>query len=350
MNRELQMRTKGEPKMAILELRQAPAASPSGVVSDSIAEVGYRRIGGLDQGVMVRGENVANPPLVLLHGGPGMSETALFRYYNAPLEQDFTVVYWDQRGSGKSFDRRIPRSSMTVEQFLSDLDELVDSVCARVEQKRVVLYGHSWGSVLGTLYAARHPEKVAAYVASGQVGDGRAGEEASYAFALAEAERHGKRRLVEKLRAIGPPPHSGKQVFAQRTVLAQLDGTMRPRALWRMYWPILAAPESSILDLPDFMRGFRFSLDTLWPEAFGLDLIELVPELQMPAFFFLGRNDHWVPVEASVAYIEALNAPSKRLVWFEHSGHEPFVDEPAKFNALMTELVLPSSATGARAR
>jgi pimeloyl-ACP methyl ester carboxylesterase len=328
--------------MASTELRPASADRARGVVSESIAEVGYRRIGGIDQWVMVRGENIANPPLVLLHGGPGMSETALFRYYNAPLEQDFTVVYWDQRGAGKSFSRAIPRSSMTVEQFLSDLDQLIDSVCARVDQERVVLYGHSWGSVLGTLYAARHPEKVAAYVGSGQVGDGLAGEEASYAFALAEAERRGKRRLVEKLRAIGPPPHSGKQVFAQRTVLAQLDGTMRPKSMWRMYWPILAAPESSLRDLPDFMRGFRFSLDALWPEAFGLNLIDLVPELQMPAFFFLGRNDHWVPAEASVAYIEVLAAPSKRLVWFEHSGHEPFVDEPAKFNALMAELVRPA--------
>jgi pimeloyl-ACP methyl ester carboxylesterase len=335
--------------MATTELRAAPTASASGV-SDNIAEVGYRRIGGIDQWVIVRGESVANPPLVLLHGGPGLSETALFRYYNAPLEQDFTVVYWDQRGAGRSFSREIARASMTVEQFLADLDELIETVCAQVGQTKVVLYGHSWGSVLGTLYAARHPEKVAAYVGSGQVGDGVAGEKASYAFALTEAQRRGKRRLVERLRAIGPPPHSGQQVFAQRTVLAQLDGTMRPKSLWRMYWPILAAPESSIRDLPDFMRGFRFSLDALWPEAFGLNLIELVPELQMPAFFFLGRNDHWVPAEASIAYIEVLNAPSKRLVWFEHSGHEPFVDESAKFNALMTELVRPALAFDAEPR
>src|SRR5512135_1559192 len=132
--------------MATTELKPTVSGRPAGVVTGSIAEVGCRRIGGIDQWVMVRGENVANPPLILLHGGPGMSETALFRYYNAPLERDFTVVYWDQRGAGKSFSRKIPRSSMTVEQFLSDLDELVDSVCAQVGQTTTVLYGHSWGS------------------------------------------------------------------------------------------------------------------------------------------------------------------------------------------------------------
>lgn len=123
---------------------------------------------------------VNNPPLILLHGGPGLGETALFRHFNAPLEKRFTLVYWDQRGAGKSYDRGIPRSSMTVDQFLNDLDELVDAVCKRVGATRVVLFGHSWGSVLGVLYAARFPEKVAAYVGSGQIGDWAAAESASY--------------------------------------------------------------------------------------------------------------------------------------------------------------------------
>ena len=66
-----------------------------------------------------------------------------------------------------------------------------------------------------------------------------------------------------------------------------------------------------------------------------------VSALQMPVFLFLGRHDHWVPPETSVAYFETLSAPAKTLVWFEESGHEPFVDEPAKFNAAMVELVRP---------
>lgn len=95
-----------------------PFRGPNGeVVPNSIAEVDYLHLGGIDQWVMIRGENVANPPLILLHGGPGFSETHFFRHFNAPVEKDFTVVYWDQRGSGKSFAPTIPRSSMTVERF-----------------------------------------------------------------------------------------------------------------------------------------------------------------------------------------------------------------------------------------
>jgi pimeloyl-ACP methyl ester carboxylesterase len=322
--------------------RTPPFRGPRGeVVSGSIAEIAYRRLGGLDQWVMIRGESVGNPALVLLHGGPGLSETSLFRYFNAPLEKSFTLVYWDQRGAGKSFRRDIPRSSMTVERFVADLDELVDAVCERLARSKVAIFGHSWGSVLGPLYAARFPEKVEAYVGSGQIGDWAAAESATYAFALAEAERLGKRRVVKKLRAIGPPPHTAESLWTQRTSLSRLEGRMRPRALWTLAQAALGGPESSILDLPGGLRGFRFSLETMWAEVSRLNLIELAPALEMPVFFFLGRNDHWVPTETSLAYIDALTAPSKELVWFEESGHEPFMDEPAKFNAAIAELVRP---------
>jgi pimeloyl-ACP methyl ester carboxylesterase len=320
-----------------------PFRGPRGeVVPGSIAEIAYHRLGGLDQWVMIRGESVANPPLILLHGGPGLSETGFFRHFNAALEKVFSVVYWDQRGAGKSYDRSIPRSSMTVEQFISDLDELVDAVCGRFGKTKTVIFGHSWGAVLGPLYAARFPDKVAAYAGSGQIGDWAASESASYAFALAEAQRRGKRKALKKLRAIGPPPHTAEQLWTERTCLTRLEGGMRPRKLWKLGRAVLSGKESSILDLPRTMRGFRFSLGAMWAEVYRLNLIELVPKLRMPAFFLLGRKDHWVPPETSVAYIDALDAPSKQFVWFEESGHEPFVDEPAKFNAAMAELVRPA--------
>ena len=64
--------------------------------------------------------------------------------------------------------------------------------------------------------------------------------------------------------------------------------------------------------------------------------------MQMPVFFLLGRRDPWVRPETSVAYFDALTAPVKKLVWLEHSGHEPFVDEPGRFNAIMADLVRPA--------
>ena len=297
-------------------------------MAGSIAECGYRRLGGLDQWVMIRGGSVANPPLIMLHGGPGWSETALFRYFNAPLEQSFTVVHWDQRGAGKSFDRSVPRSSMTAEQFVSDLDELVDAVRKQLRMERVVIFGHSWGSVLGVLYAARFPEKVLAYVGCGQLGDWPAAELGSYAWVLSEAERRGSRRAGSKLRAIGWPPYPAKAVLTERMWVTRLEGQMRPRVVWKLARAVLSSRESSIFELPAAMGAFRWSMDAMWPEVSRLNLTELVPELRMPVFFFLGRKDHFVPPETSVAYFDALTAPTKKLVWFENSGTSRSLTSP----------------------
>jgi len=310
----------------------------------SIAEIEYLRLGGVEQWVMIRGESVANPPLILLHGGPGLSETGFFRYFNAELEKSFTVVYWDQRGAGKSFDPELPRSSLTVEQLIADLDELVDAVRARLGKDRVTIFGHSWGAALGVLYCARFPHKVAAYVGSGQIGDSKEGEARSYDYVLARAQQLRHRRALKALRAIGPPPYDARSLWTERMWLQRLDGNLSPRSLWNLGRVILGGPESSIFDLPATFRAFRVTLEAMWDEVSTLNLLELAPSLQVPVFFFLGRNDHFVPPEVSVAYFDALTAPSKQLVWFEASGHEPFMDEAAKFNAQMRELVRPVAA------
>jgi pimeloyl-ACP methyl ester carboxylesterase len=124
-------------------------------------------------------------------------------------------------------------------------------------------------------------------------------------------------------------------------LVSRFEGRLGARAMWNMGRVVLGVPESSIFDLPNTMRGFRFSLDAMWSEVSSLNLVKIAPALQMPVFFFLGRKDHWVPPETSMAYFDALTAPSKNLVWFEESGHEMFVDEPAKFNAAMLDLVRP---------
>ena len=303
------------------------------ILPDSIAEIGYLSLGGLDQWIMIRGESIANPLLVFLHGGPGFPGTRHFRHFNAPLEKSFTVVYWEQRGTGKSFNCRIPRSSMNIERFVSDLDELVDSVCKRFSAPKVVIYGHSWGSALGVLYCARFPEKVSVYVGTGQIGDLQASELLSYAFALTEAKRRENSKALTELRKIGAPPYNGRTLQVERKWLLRFIGRT---SLWKLLRVILGGAEVSIFDLPNI-----FSVNAMWPEVSVLNLIKVAPELRMPVFFFLGRHDQMVDASTSATYFDILTAPSKRLLWFEESGHEPASEEPAKFNAAMAELVRP---------
>ena len=321
-----------------------PFRGPDGeILPNSVAEINYHRLGGFDQWVMIRGENIANPILILLHWGPGFPEMRLFRTFNAALEQHYTVVYWMQRGTSKSFDRRMSASSLTIEQFIADLDELAEMLRARFGKENVVLYGHSWGSVLGVLYASRFPEKVAAYVGTGQIGEWAAFETASYTFVLAEAERRQHRKAIRELRAIGPPPHAFWDMVVERKWITRFAGIVRGMSLWRFTRITLSGPEASIFDLPNILRSQLITPKVMWQELMGVNLLKTAPVLRMPVFFFLGRHDRVVVPETSVAYFDVLQAPSKRLFWFEESGHEPPTEEPDKFNGLMVDLVRPAA-------
>lgn len=317
------------------------------ILPDSIAEISYVQLGGFPQWVMIRGENIHNPVLILLHGGPGFPEKRLFRTFNAPLERMFTVVYWEQRGTGKSYSRRIPKSSMTVEQHLTDLDELVDHVRGRFGKQKVVIYGHSWGSVLGVLYAARHPEKVSAYVGTGQIGNWPASERMSYEYTLAEAARRSDGKALKELRALGPTPHSYWKMVTQRKWIMRYAGVLRGVPSWKFFRIIFGGPESSLFDIPKILLGMTVTPKIMWEEVSRLNLEILAPELKVPVFFLIGRHDHVVPPEASLAYFEKLRAPAKEFVWFEESGHEPPAEQPEKFHRIMAERVRPLASQDA---
>lgn len=308
----------------------------------AVAEAAFLRIGGLDQWVLVRGRSVANPLLIVVHGGPGSSETAFYRSFNAELEAAFTVVYWDQRGAGRSYAKSIPVTSMTIERFVDDLGELIAAMLARFGKQRVVLMCHSWGTVIGTMYTSRSPATVAAYVGIGQVSNMAESEAESYAFVLAEAERRGHRKALEQLRAMGPPPHSIAALGRQRRWLMTFGGSFGARiTLRKLIWRGVKTPEASVFDLVRIVRGSMFSLRALWGQLAAIRLDRDHRHLDVPVFFCLGRHDLQVVATVSARYFDQIDAPQKELVWFEHSGHMVPFEEPAQFNALMIERVRP---------
>jgi pimeloyl-ACP methyl ester carboxylesterase len=304
----------------------------------AVEERGFVTVGGIPQWVEMHGADSANPVLFALHGGPGMAETPLLRHFNADLERVFTVVYWEQRGAGRTYDKRTPPESMTVERFIADLDELIDHVRAKLGKDKVVLFGHSWGSALGTLYAARHPQKVSAYIGTGQIGDLQASEAAGYAFVLDEAKRRGNARAVAQLTKLGPPPYTPQQLRVQRQWLSRFVGVMGSVPFWSALRILLFQPGGSVFRIPRVFAAMFFSLRTLWPQVSTINLERDAPELEMPVWFLNGRNDHQVSAVVAERYFEKLIAPKKTLVWFEKSGHFAPFDEPEAFNAAMREV------------
>lgn len=312
------------------------------LVPGSAASMERPRLGGVAQSVLIRGRSTRAPILIWLHGGPGTDETGMWRRYNAPLEDHFVVVYWTQRGTGRSYDPAIPIASMRRARFVADLDELVDLVCARFGQRRVVLVGHSWGTSLGVAYAQAHPDKVAAYVGVGQVVAAGEGERRSYAFTLAETARRGDEKGLAELRRIGQPPYSIEALLTQRVWLDRYGGAWhKPRSLARSMWESFAASEVTWLDGVTFARGGAFSLAALQGDIDATDWRRDAVRFAMPVFILAGRYDHNTDAALQHEYYERIVAPAKQFVWFEASAHSPPFEQPAAFNAVLIRDVLP---------
>jgi len=122
----------------------------------SVSEIVKIKLGGVDQWILLRGQDIANPVALYLHGGPGGALMPLVRHYTGELERHAIMAVWDQRGAGKSYSKKIPIESMKISQYLSDAHELVAYLKKRFNKKKIFLIGHSWGSILGMKLIQRH--------------------------------------------------------------------------------------------------------------------------------------------------------------------------------------------------
>jgi len=107
------------------------------VVEESVSELSFVTIGGMEQAILVRGENRSNPVLLWLHGGPGAAQMPLAHHLDRELEKEFVVVHWDQRGAGKSNHRGFDEQSMKFDRYVTDAHELIGYLKERFEQEKI---------------------------------------------------------------------------------------------------------------------------------------------------------------------------------------------------------------------
>ncbi len=271
--------------------------------------------------------------MLFLHGGPGTANIPFARRSQRLLEQDFTVVNWDQRGAGRSYSSRLRPEDMTIDRFVADAEELVEFLERRFAQKKIFLVGHSWGSIVGALLAGKRPELFRAYIGIGQIVHMVRGEELSYYFTLEEAEKRENKRAIRDLRQIGPPPYKDLAAAGvQRKWLGRFNGATYKGSPVGTLLRYLSLRDTRPLDYVRFVRGAMFSLRYLEDEQTKIDFLTNLREIEVPVQFCCGRRDYNVPSELVVEYVRELRAPHKRIVWFEKSAHLPNFEEPAAFS------------------
>ncbi|NLZ46875.1 MAG: alpha/beta hydrolase [Clostridiales bacterium] len=327
--------------VVLLAFSQFTASTP-GIVDEngktpenSISELKKLELNGRKQWISLRGWDKTAPVLLFLAGGPGGTQMAAVRHELAELEKHFVVVNWDQPGSGKSYYAEKTKN-LTVETYIQDGYALTEYLKERFGQKKIYLIGESWGSALGIFLINQHPESYHTFIGTGQMVDFAETEIMDYAKAMEIASDKGNTSLIEKLKANGEPPYYGKGVtWKSAAYLNYLSSYManNPEIHNPGYNTLrdVGSSEYGLLDKINYFRGLIKTFDHVYQQLYEIDLRKDFTKLNVPVYFFLGRHDINAPTVLVEKYEQLINAPEKGIVWFEHSGHSPWINERDKF-------------------
>ena len=320
----------------LLYLWFTPGRTPAIPGPNSIAVLERIRIGNVDQCILIRGNDSSLPVLLFLHGGPGMPAMYLAHAFQRELEKEFVVVQWDRRGAGKSYREDIG-STLTSEQLVADTIELTNVLRSRFHQDKIYLVGHSWGTYLGTLVIARHPELYHAYVGIGQLA-----RSSPIAGIQDEFIRESARRMGDQ-DAIAELEEKGSSV--RETLLFKFGGEIHnAKSFMPLLLTGLAAPEYSLRDARNIPKGVSLYSRNFVYNSISGELMDVVTRVEIPVYFFTGRYDYTDPFTLTEQYFSKIDAPEKHIVWFEESAHFPFYEEPAAFARQMHGVINAASS------
>jgi pimeloyl-ACP methyl ester carboxylesterase len=325
--------------------RPRPFLSGSGApLPGSLSEKIRVPINGAAQGMIVRSRDTTKPVLLYLHGG--MPDYFLAERCAAGLEECFTVCWWEQRGSGLSYNPRARRGSVTLEQLIADTLEVTDYLRRRFDQQRIYLMGHSGGTVLGTLAVAQAPDRYHAYVGVAQASRQLVSEKLAYDYMLGQFREQGNTKMVRKLEAT---PVTATEV--PEAYLAVRDeamhrlgvGTTRQMrsVVTGIFLASLQCRDYTITEKANLWRGKAASgMSAIWNDMVRTDLISRVPALDVPVYFLHGVHDYTCCYVEAKAYFDRLDAPLKGFYTFTQSAHSPIFEEPARARQILREDVL----------
>ncbi len=327
--------------------KPVPITNPEGkVLEGSLSSIEKITLGELEQYLIIRAADTTKPVMLFLHGGPGSPEMAFMKNFNQDIENDFVMVYWEQRGAGKSWSKNIPVETMNLEHFISDTRELSQYLIKRFDKEKIYVMGHSWGSLLGILTAHRHPELFHAYFGVGQVCHQYRGERISFEWVREQARQHNDQAAVKSLSKLSfPDSLAGSDAWmdflmVERKFVTRYGGgpVIDITSMWPLVKMVLNAKEYTFTDKINYMRGSLFSLRNIWPDVININLFNDIDSMQVPVYIFQGINDYQTPYVVAKDFFDQLQASQKEFHTFGNSSHSPNMEEVDKFNGMVRKI------------
>lgn len=259
------------------------------------------------------GVDKGNPPVVLVHGGPGHSSLSFKDGFDF-LSARGRVIFYDQRGSGNS-QTSLKTSDYSIEQLVEELETLRSEV---ILAEKIILIGHSFGGALSQRYTLKYPEHVAKLVLVGsiRINNGMSNRFVWKWFGPALYST-----------AMGFPPHDAQAADQWFTQSGDRDN---PKRLFDAQRTDLLQNSGPVSFAP--WREISFSL-------VGPDFKAELSQLKTPTLCVYGAADSPYTGKPAATELAAL-LPNSSLAGFDKSGHWPFLEEPQKFQQVLSDFLV----------
>lgn len=317
------------------------------IAKPGIDEAGLVMINGIRQFLQIRGKNLDNPVVLVLHGGPGSPLTAMSYSFQYAWEDDYTVVQWDQRQSGKTYfanDEQSVAETLNFDTVLEDAWQVTQYLQERFGVQKIALMGHSWGTVLGTALVQSHPEAFSCYIGVGQVVNLQDNEKMGYEKALELARAAGNKKDIAALEALNGYPGT---VFSDE-FCKQMMKVRKYQQKYKLAETISFKNVMLVLSSPyyNFSEGMYYAKNSavLHRQLFQYmfeeyDALKFGLDYQVPVYYIMGENDYQTPVPLAQELYEQIRAPKKKIFIVPDAGHFTMHDNPQGFNeALLGEI------------
>lgn len=337
----------------LIAIRNYKEVSRAFAFKGGVNEGTYIKLTDQEEYVLMMGKKTDNPVIISLHGGPGAPTTFLDYCFIDYLTDEYTVLCWDERGCGRSYYRNIAtdpdNKTLSFEKQLEDLDALVDYACDRFGQDKVIIMGHSYGSMLGSAYVREHADKVTAYIGIGQCIDERdmAGEKYSYEDALSKAKASG---------ADTKEMEAAYEAFLADPSTANI---MKLRTYTDVYHPLpvtddvstfagITSPYFGVDDCRWYMLEISMLFDYSKYDELSGSLIDVLnsfyisdkgTEFDVPVMFISGSEDWICPIGLIKDFYSGMSAPYKEIRLIEGCGHSPQGQRPEEFANAVKEFL-----------
>ncbi len=314
---------------------------PRGQVSTarSFQHAEYIELGDIEQWVSMRGRDRGNPVILIVHGGPGFSNAAHTRAFDS-WQDNFTIVDWDQRGTGRTYLRNgsAGSSPISIERISQDGFELARYLVRRFDRDRVVVLGLSFGTIIALRMVTAEPRLFEAYVGTGQLVNRADGDALGYQETLREARRVNDLDAIQSLEQIGPPPwpdagtwNAAKGWAGRMTRPEDRSSSIRLNAMMADLLNQGYSPD----ELEGIYEGARYTVSQLRPHLSDFDARVFASQLDVPVLLFQGENDLNTPTGLAMEWFDALVAPRKELRLVSGGSHGAFYADAEEFHAFV---------------